>query len=210
MQKFDEFINTITGDLKISNRKKNELIAEFKDHLVMLRKEFIEKGLSEDEATNSAIESFGDAKELKKKLSDSLFSYRSIPNALLGVIIYLLIFRIGSHIPIPYSEPDNYFKILMFGTLGATILFLPIGYFLPILFCKIHQVRNVILISTVPGLLVGLYVSLAVKEFMPMKELFIIIYIFGSIFGSTIGYYSLVGVNKLIWLSKGLYNRVIS
>lgn len=202
MQKFDEFINTITGDLKISNRKKNELIDEFKDHLVMLRNEFIEKGLSEDEAINSAIESFGDPKELKKKLSDSLFSYRSVPNALLGVIIYLLIFRIGSHISIPYSRPDNYLNIFMFGTL-ATILFLPIGYFLPILFSRIHQVKNVILISTALGLLVGLYVSFAVREFMPMNELFIIIYIFGSIFGSTIGYYSLVGVNKLVWLSKG-------
>ncbi len=138
MQKFDEFINTITCDLKISNRKKNELIAEFKDHLIMLRKEFIEKGVSEDEATNSAIESFGDAKELKKKLSDSLSSYRSISNALLGVIIYLIIFRIGSHIPVPGLVTDNYFEIFMFGTLGATILFLPIGYFLPILFGKIH------------------------------------------------------------------------
>lgn len=203
MQKFDEFINTIIGDLKISNRKKNELIDEFKDHLVMLRNEFIEKGLSEDEAINSAIENFGDPKELNKKLSDSLLSYRSVPNALLGVIIYLLIFRICSHIPIPYSEPDNYFKIIMFGTLGSTILFLPIGYFLPILFSRIHQVKNALLISIVPGLLVGLYVSFAVKEFIPINELFIIIYILGSIFGSTIGYYSLVCVNKLVWLSKG-------
>jgi hypothetical protein len=203
VQKFDEFINTIIGDLKISNRKKNELIDEFKDHLVMLRNEFIEKGLSEDEAINSAIENFGDPKELNKKLSDSLLSYRSVPNALLGVIIYLLIFRICSHIPIPYSEPDNYFKIIMFGTLGSTILFLPIGYFLPILFSRIHQVKNALLISIVPGLLVGLYVSFAVKEFIPINELFIIIYILGSIFGSTIGYYSLVCVNKLVWLSKG-------
>lgn len=202
MQKFDEFINTIIGDLKISKRKKNELIDEFKDHLVMLRNELIEKGLPEDEATNSAIESFGDSKELKKKLSDSLFNYRSVPNALLGVIIYLLIFRIGAHIPVPGLATDNYFNIFMFCTL-ATILFLPVGYFMPILFSKIHQVRNVILFSIGLGLLVGLYVSFAVKEFMPMNELFIIIYIFGSIIGSTIGYYSLVGVNKLVWLSKG-------
>jgi|LSQX01.3.fsa_nt_gb hypothetical protein len=52
--------------------------------------------------------------------------------------------------------------------------------------------------------------SLAVKEVMPMKELFIIIYIFGSIFRSSIDYYSLVGINKLIWLSKGIYDKVIA
>lgn len=100
MHKFDEFIDSITGDLKVSNRKRNELVEEFKDHLEMLKKEFMGKGLIEDEAINSAIKSFGDDKELKKILSDSLFSYRSIPNTLLGVIFYLIIFRICSHIPI--------------------------------------------------------------------------------------------------------------
>lgn len=94
--------------------------------------------------------------------------------------------------------------------MGATSLFFPIGYFLPILFSKMLKIKNVILTSIVPGLFVGVYVSMRAKEVMPIKELFIVICIIGSIFGSALGYHSLVGINKLVWLGKSLFSKLIA
>jgi len=69
MHQFDDYINRILKDLKISKKKKAEMAEEFLDHLQMLKREYLAKGMTENEATKQAMITFGEENGLKRKSS---------------------------------------------------------------------------------------------------------------------------------------------
>ncbi|WP_265445557.1 permease prefix domain 1-containing protein [Acetivibrio straminisolvens] len=157
MHQFDEYINTIIKDLKISKKKKDEIAEEFLDHLQMLKKEYLSKGMSEIDAVKQAMITFGEENRLKRELSKSLLSYKSFHNIIGGVIIFLIVFIIGKYISVPVYGPKYWdlpiSSILFYTLIPNDIIFIALGYYLPIFSKRMERIRNIILVATVIGVL---------------------------------------------------------
>jgi hypothetical protein len=153
VQQFDAYIKSIVKDLNISQKQKDDLADEFRDHLEMLAKDYINKGDLEETAIVKAIENFGNDNYLKMKLSYSLNNYRTTTNILFGLaylafialFIKILISNLAPGIVININSPlsDMIFE-LCFGIPMAAIIFSPLGYFLPIIFKKMNNVKYII------------------------------------------------------------------
>lgn len=193
MYQFDEYINSIIGDLKISKKKKYEMTEEFKDHLQMLKSEYISKGSSESEAVKKAIESFGQENNLKRIFADEIVTYRNYINVFVGIILFLLIFRIGAHIPLPglnTGEGINIFSL----SIVMISLFIPLGYFMPVVFRKVKNISHVITITLPLAILHGIWYSIISTNSVLIEYVFLCT-IF-SLLGSIIGYTTLLIINR--------------
>lgn len=155
MNQFNDYINTILKDLKIDKKKKGEMAEEFLDHLQMLKMEYLSKGLTESDATKQAMITFGEENGLKSKLSESILNYKNLHNIIGGILILLIIFIFGSKIPISgYDPKQQYFfisSILLHTIVSSNIIFIALGYYLPIFSKKLIRIQNIILVSIVIG-----------------------------------------------------------
>jgi glycopeptide antibiotics resistance protein len=75
---FESYINQIVNDLDCNNAEKQDIRDEISDHLKLLRQEYIEKGLTNAEATHKAIELFGDTNQIQNGYKKSLSPYNKI------------------------------------------------------------------------------------------------------------------------------------
>jgi hypothetical protein len=167
MCQFDDYINSILKDLKISKNEKKELAEEFLDHLLMLKQEYLSKGLTESDAVKQAMNSFGKENALKRKLSYSYLNYRSFLNIFTGIILFLMLFRIGAFIPMPGLSPaDNIFVRVFKLSMSTIILFMPMGYFLPIFFKQKKTILITVLISTAGLILLNTYTFCSFNKFL--------------------------------------------
>lgn len=159
MHEFDSYIKTILSDLSTSKKKKYEMADEYRDHLEMLRQEYLRNGLSEENAVKEAIKCFGDSRELKMKLSSNLIEFRRIPNVLIGAIITILIFIVGSFTftPVQVINPGlrNYLVIYLVLVMCYAIMLLPVGYFLPIIFKRAGKIKNTAEVTILFGVIIG-------------------------------------------------------
>lgn len=195
MREFDEYISSIIGDLKIHENKKYEMAEELRDHLQMLKIEYVSKGYSESEAVIKAIESFGQEKELKKVFSDSVLNFQNKTTVFTGIVLTLLIYIIGSHIPVSnvnlmfYNTSPIISLILFF-------LFVPLGYFIPVIFPRISK-TSFIIIATLPlGIITGICFNLITEA--SLHIVFIIGCTFCGVLGSIIGYKALISFNRIL------------
>lgn len=195
MREFDEYISSIIGDLKIHENKKYEMAEELRDHLQMLKIEYVSKDYSESEAVIKAIESFGQEKELKKVFSDSVLNFQNKTTVFTGIVLTLLIYIIGSHIPVSnvnlmfYNTSPIISLILFF-------LFVPLGYFIPVIFPRISK-TSFIIIATLPlGIITGICFNLITEA--SLHIVFIIGCTFCGVLGSIIGYKALTSFNRIL------------
>ncbi|MFD2442502.1 VanZ family protein [Bacillus sp. CGMCC 1.16607] len=77
-QNLETYLNQIVRELNCSEIEKNEIAEEMRDHLQLLKNEYIGQGFSDEEATEKALQSFGDNRNIKKGLQSSLFPYYKI------------------------------------------------------------------------------------------------------------------------------------
>ncbi|MDP5274169.1 VanZ family protein [Chengkuizengella axinellae] len=89
---FETYINKIVKNIKTNKEEKMEIAEELKDHLILLKNEFIEKGYSEKGAIAEAIRSFGDHEQLESGFQKSISPYYSLYRIFLWSIfvIYIL------------------------------------------------------------------------------------------------------------------------
>lgn len=164
MDQFDDYINTILKDLKINKKKKGEIAEEFLDHLQMLKIEYLSKGMTGSDATKQAMITFGEENGLKRKLSESLLNYKSLLNIIGGVIILFIVFIIGSYIPVPgYDSKHSYsfiYTMFFYSIVPNNIIFIVLGYYLPIFSIKMVRIQNIILVSIVIGVLWRIFIHL--------------------------------------------------
>jgi hypothetical protein len=217
MCQFDEYINSIIGDLKISKKKKYEMTEEFRDHLQMLKLEYMSKGVSESEAVKKAIYSFGQENSLKKMFANSLLNYRNKITVFIGIVLLLilmLVYRTGGRIPVTgvdttvisnvhgYAVDQMIFsKTNPILSMILLLLFIPFGYFMPIIFSKI-KTAALIGVTLSLGALIGMFlVESAIISFRDISVSalisFIITILLSSLLGSIIGYRILVISNKI-------------
>ncbi|MBY0121590.1 VanZ family protein [Bacillus sp. S/N-304-OC-R1] len=74
----ESYIDQIVSELTCDETEKREIVDEMKDHLYLLKCEYIKKGLSDKEATKKALECFGEQKHLKSGYQESLIPYYKV------------------------------------------------------------------------------------------------------------------------------------
>ncbi len=210
MYKFDTYIDTIIGDLKIGKKKKEELADEFSDHLELLQQEFINNGFSEGESIKRAIERFGESSDIKKKLHKSLFIFRNSGNVVFGVVITLIMI-IFIYIPmvsvtIAYNDYNtatfgsHLFSSNIWYSVNCVLFFIPIGYFLPIILNKFYKVFQLAPVFSVFGLLIGVYFSIALTSSVDI--VFLLTFFASGLLGGITGYILLIAVNRFNVIRK--------
>ncbi|MGM0789771.1 MAG: VanZ family protein [Bacillota bacterium] len=68
----ESYIDQIVSELICDERRKEDLIDEMKDHLYLLKSEYLEQGLPDEEASQMALKRFGEQKFLKNSYQESL------------------------------------------------------------------------------------------------------------------------------------------
>lgn len=183
-KRFDNYINQIISGLKCSKEEKNDIKEEIKDHLTLLKAEYLEYGYSEDVAVQKALHSFGDGNHIQEGLQHSLFPFYRLINIskwiLFGLYSFILlwnllfirmldriryaeythsffnlkVWKLNSNI-IPFRTVYEYLTgfnrfnvdIIIHNTLGNILIFIPLGFFLPILFNKYKSFSKVCIAS---------------------------------------------------------------
>ncbi|PEE34464.1 VanZ family protein [Bacillus pseudomycoides] len=182
----EEYIKSIVQKANVSQSDKEDLYFEIHDHLTSLKQEFLDQGKSEKEATELAIQSFGEASTLGIEIEKAMQSptQKYVHWLSWGLFIpysFVLLFKLvlGRH-PynfdgfiqflktgdwhiihggltnfIPFKSTFMYIKgfdsqhlldpynleIVLMNTIGNIIIFIPFGFFLPLLFKQINNVK---------------------------------------------------------------------
>lgn len=199
MQQFNEYINQVVEKLDVSKKKKEEMADEFRDHLDMLKKDLLENGLTEEEAAAGAIRIFGDSRLLKSQLSKSSGGYRTVSNVIFGMVFTCLLFFCSVKVPIPgikswdqIENPELFITVIF--TVSALILFIPLGYFLPVIF---KRAGKVIYIWSAALVLSPVVTILTSTDFRGMDTELLLPYVTGGLIGSLLGFCLLKLVNRV-------------
>ena len=97
-KKIETYINQIVSQLNCGEDEKREIIDEMQDHLTLLKNEYVEEGFTNEEATQKALESFGEQKPLTKGLQESLFPFYKVFKIgtwiLFGLYAFIVLFKL--------------------------------------------------------------------------------------------------------------------
>ncbi|WP_413305597.1 VanZ family protein [Bacillus sp. 1P10SD] len=93
-QNIKTYVNQIVKGLQCDKNEKAEIAEEMIQHLELLKAEYIEQGFSEKEASQKALESFGDKNTLKDGLQSSLFPGYKLYSVGVKIAFYLYSFII--------------------------------------------------------------------------------------------------------------------
>lgn len=74
-EKFKVYVTRLVSKLDCSETEKADIAEEMYDHLEMLKQEFLEQGVSENQAVALAISAFGKEEKIGADLQDVLFPY---------------------------------------------------------------------------------------------------------------------------------------
>ncbi len=194
MDRINEYIKSIVGKLEEDEKLKTDLEDEFRDHLNLMKKSLQQEGLSEEEATAEAIRQFGDGRQLSRQLAKNIKGFRSIFNAIAGIVMSILLYVGGTRIPVPFigrwgQAENSWLFVHGFLILGALLLFIPVGYFLPIFF-KTGKVLNIAAVSLVLGLAWGIQIGGMYADIMVTSSI-------GGVLGGSLGLFLLKLINRL-------------
>lgn len=78
MSYIQRYLQQLSLHLDCDPSTKQELIEEFQDHLMLLKNEYVEKGISEDIAEKCAVFDFGEYKSLQQNLNKTLNPFKKI------------------------------------------------------------------------------------------------------------------------------------
>lgn len=94
----ETYIDQIVSELTCEEKEKREIVDEMKDHLYLLKNEYLEQGLSDEAAARKALESFGEQEQLKNGYQESLFPfYRPFKIGawiLFGLYAFIVLFKL--------------------------------------------------------------------------------------------------------------------
>lgn len=94
----ETYINQIVSELGCDKKEKQEIVDEIKDHLYLLKNEYLEQGLSDKEATNLALESFGEQNQLKNGFQEAIFPFYKLFKIgtwiLFGLYSFIVLFKL--------------------------------------------------------------------------------------------------------------------
>lgn len=74
-KEFEIYVGKVVKKLECSEEEKSDVSEELQDHLILLKREFLEKGYSEVDAVKLAISAFGNENKISSELQDGMFPY---------------------------------------------------------------------------------------------------------------------------------------
>lgn len=97
-KKIENYIDKVVNQLHCDEEEKREIIDEMRDHLQLLKNEYIDQGFTKEESTKKALESFGEQKQLTKSLQESLFPFYKVTKIgtwiLFGLYSFIILFKL--------------------------------------------------------------------------------------------------------------------
>ncbi|GFZ32626.1 hypothetical protein CSC2_31520 [Clostridium zeae] len=204
MEEFDRYINSIVSGLKIRKKRKLELIAEFKDHLELLKLQYMSEGYSEAEAIRKSIDSFGQVKQLRLNIINSLSNYRNKMTLLFGLLLIISFILIGNKAPIPGIELGSSSNLLT-SSVFFMMFFIPLGYWVPVIFSKSKKKLELLLLAL--PLTINIIILFSFFMMSSIRINYIMTISISSFIGALIGYILLISVNKLNMINIKLPTR---
>ena len=204
MEELDRYISSIVSDLKISKKRKLELISEFKDHLELLKLQYMSEGYSEAESIRKSIDDFGEVKQLKLNIMNSLSNYRNKITLLFGLLMILSFVFIGSRLPMPGIELASSSNLLT-SSVFFMMIFIPLGYWIPVIFSKSKKKLELLLLAL--PLTINIIILFSFFMMSSIRINYIMAISISSFIGALIGYILLVSVNKLYVINIKLLTR---
>ena len=74
----ETYINQVVSELSCDLNEKKDIADELRDHLILLKNEYIEQGFSDEEAIQKALRIFGELKQISNSYQESIFPYNKI------------------------------------------------------------------------------------------------------------------------------------
>lgn len=183
MNPFDKYLTQVLQKVDASIETKRELYEEFLDHLEQLRMSYVNDGLQDAHAVKLAIADFGESGLVGDLMNKSVSPYRKwlkplawfVSMMYVLVVVYQLLFsglrlmqRSREWAPPPNLTPfrsiqqyangfHHYnFDTWFFNLFGNVLLFVPLGFLLPILFVKTRRFSAIITWSILASLTIEL------------------------------------------------------
>jgi hypothetical protein len=201
-KKIESYIRDIVSRLNCSEEEKRDITDEIRDHLQLLKREYMHQGLAGEEATRKALASFGEQKQLTRGLQASITPFDKAIKAGIWICFALYAYYVLYKLLIQrmivrmvdaangaewnryfFTPPDaegylnlKYLKmnanfipfrntmeyltgfdrysmgIILDNTLGNVLIFLPLGFFLPLLFGRYGKLSKLMVDSMVISL----------------------------------------------------------
>lgn len=124
--KLEQYVENIVRHTECSKKEKEDLFEELITHLELSRDQFLENGMSIEEAEKRAMELFGAEGEIGSQLQQAIFPYRK--ELMLTLAISSLLFTISNYIVSLFVAGDAYFGWLIVSMLiSGMLLFLPLN-----------------------------------------------------------------------------------
>jgi hypothetical protein len=204
MEEFDRYISSIVSDLKMSKKRKLELISEFRDHLELLKLQYISEGCSETEAIRKSIDSFGEVDRLRLNIVNSLSNYRNKITLLFGLLMIISFIFIGNRVPLPGIDFPLSSNLLP-SSVFFMITFIPLGYWVPVIFSKSKKKLELLLLAL--PFTINLIILFSFFMISSIRINYIMTVSISSFVGTLIGYILLTSVNKLYIINTKLLTR---
>lgn len=182
MNSFEEYLNQILQNIDASAETKRELYEEFLDHLEQLRRSYVTDGAQDAQAIKLAIADFGESELVGGLINKAVSPNRKWLQALSWfvftsyalIVVYQLflsqtrLIQRSMEQPHPNLTPfqsilqyangyQNYnFDTWFFNLFGNVLLFVPLGFLLPILFAKAWRFSTTIVWTMLASLTIEL------------------------------------------------------
>ena len=92
MSKIDTYISKVINPLDLDKKEANELKFQFKDHIISLKDEYLEKGYSIDEATDLALKNFGNEHNISEMFNNEKIAFFDNPKKVIISIFCAYLF----------------------------------------------------------------------------------------------------------------------
>ncbi|MHA6481894.1 VanZ family protein [Paenibacillus sp. strain BS8-2] len=208
MKDFDTYLTNILKNVDASSETKHDLYSEFLDHLEQLRMSYVADGAKDEHAIKMAIDDFGESDLLSGLMNKAISPNRKWLQPLAWcvfatyaiVVVYQLLLspmRLSYRGILPplsnltpfrsllqYAEGFQHyeFETWFFNLFGNVLLFVPLGFLLPIL--VVHARRFILMI--IWTLIVSLVIELT--QFGARLGVFDVDDLILNVLGGAIGY----------------------
>ena len=134
------------------------------------------------------------------KVADSVLNYRNNITVFAGILALSLLFIIdifGG--PVPAVDGSKLSTLFSAWLLGSILLFIPVGYFIPIIFMKVKKAIFVAIVTLPLVALNGLYSIVIFIDSLPINIIIwiFLLRLFGGMLGSMLGYGILIIINRV-------------
>ncbi|MCD3206751.1 hypothetical protein G8T60_12715 [Clostridium botulinum C] len=152
MKIFEEFIENILKNNGINNNDKEDLKNELMDHLIMLKKDYLDKGKSEQEAIQLSIDSFGNTSFLGYNLKSNLPSKNKHTKLNIKNQLECLFFMISTYILLTIISSFNNLNIgkvsiLFSAFLSVMIYSISFIYILTKVCFRENQIKSILILN---------------------------------------------------------------